>query len=180
MINIYKVVRMPRVKATATIDAPPEYVWDFVNDFDRMTEWVTFADELTYRDDGEPGEGWVYHEKGGIGPMKSESEWEITEFDPPQKQVHVGDLGIMEPTLTISLQSTNDGKTDWKQELEFVAMRRFRPLGWLLEKLVIKRSMASGLTKTTNNAKTIIEREYTGKETEGSGEQDSGDDSAVP
>lgn len=50
-----------------------------------MTEWVTFADELRYVSDEELGEGTVYRGYGGVGPISSASEWEITAFEPPER-----------------------------------------------------------------------------------------------
>ena len=132
------------------IAAPPEAVWAAVNDFDRMTEWVSFADELTYLSDGPVGEGTVYRETGGGGPMGGESEWEITVFERPDRQVHVGDLGVMELELTMTFEETNSG-TRFGQTIEALAFPRVRPLGWLLERLVVSRVMRSGLRETQAN-----------------------------
>lgn len=147
-----------RIERTTDIEAPPEQVWDLVNDFDRMTEWVTFADELTYLSDGAVGEGTVYRETGGVGPMGGESEWEITAFEPLERQVHVGDLGIMEPVLTMTFDAI-DGGTRFGQSIELVALPGIRPVGWLLERIVIVRVMGSGLEETQANLKRLAENE---------------------
>lgn len=148
---------MPRLSVQTDIDVPRERLWDVVNDFDRMTEWVTFADELTYLSDGEVGEGTVYREYGGVGPVRSESEWRITAFDPPERQVHVGDLGIMEPELTMTLEELDGGGTRFTQTMAFRAFPSVRPLGWLLETLFIERAMRSGLRETQDNLKRLVE-----------------------
>lgn len=149
---------MPKLSVQTDIDVPREQLWDFVNDFDRMTDWVTFAEELTYLSDGEIGVGTVYKESGGIGPISTESEWEITCFDPPERQVHVGDLGIMQPELTMLFEEREAG-TRFTQSMEFRVFPRVRPLGWLLETLFIKRAMRSGLQETQANLKRIVESE---------------------
>lgn len=146
------------IEHATVIDAPRERLWALVNDFDRMTDWVTFADELTYLSEGPIGEGTVYREVGGIGPMASESEWEITVFEPPTRQAHVGDLGIMKPELTMTFEE-HDGATRFTQELRFRALPRASALGWLLEQLVIKRAMQSGLRETQRNLKRLAEAE---------------------
>lgn len=151
---------MASVTESTDIDVPREALWAFVNDFDRMTDWVTFADELTYLSDGDVGVGTVYREYGGVGPMASESEWEITVFEPPARQVHVGDLGIMQPELTMRFEE-RDGGTRFTQQLSFRALPAFRPLGWLLEQLFIKRTMRSGLRGTQRNLKRLAETELT-------------------
>jgi carbon monoxide dehydrogenase subunit G len=145
-----------RIGRTIDIAAPRERVWDVVNDFDRMTDWVTFADELTYLSDGEVGEGTVYREVGGVGPMASESEWEITVFEPPERQIHHGDLGVMQVELAMTFEARDD-ETQFTQELSVRALPRFRPLGWLLETVLIKRAMRSGLGETQRNLKVLVE-----------------------
>jgi uncharacterized protein YndB with AHSA1/START domain len=147
-----------RIERHTVIAAPREQVWDVVNDFDRMTDWVTFADELTSLSEGPVGEGTVYRETGGVGPMGGESEWEITDFEPPERQVHVGDLGIMELELTMTFEAVNGG-TQFGQTIELEALPRARPLGWLLERLVIVRVMGSGLEETQANLKRLVETE---------------------
>lgn len=164
MVRVTVVVRaMPHVTASTDIDVPRDELWDFVNDFDRMTDWVTFAEELRYLSPGEVGEGTVYREYGGVGPISSESEWEITAFEPPSRQVHVGDLGIMRPELIMTFEE-RDGGTRFTQELAFRALPAVRPLGWLLEKLFIERSMRSGLQETQRNLKRLAETELSGRE----------------
>lgn len=150
---------MPHITESIEIDAPQDALWDFINDFDRMTDWVTFADDLLYVSEGEIGVGTIYREYGGVGPIESESEWEITAFDPPRQQVHVGDLGIMTPELTMTLEEHNGG-TLFTQELEFTALPAVRPLGWLLERIFIIRAMQSGLEATQRNLKTLVETEF--------------------
>lgn len=151
---------MTRVEHTVTFDASPETVWAFVSDVRRCPEWVTFADEMHHVDEGNAREGYRYVEYGGVGPMRSESEWEIVEFDPPHRQVHVGDLGIMEPTLTITVEPEGKG-TRWTQAVEFEALPRLRLLGRLLERLFIRRQMDRGLGRTMAEGKRLVERETT-------------------
>lgn len=38
------VCAMPHVTASTDIDVPRDELWDFVNDFDRMTDWMTFEE----------------------------------------------------------------------------------------------------------------------------------------
>jgi carbon monoxide dehydrogenase subunit G len=150
---------MPRVESSVVVEAPPERVWAFVSDVSRCPEWVTFADEMGHIDAGDPGEGFRYVEYGGLGPIRSESDWEIVEFDPPRRQVHVGDMGIMQPELTITVEPEGEG-TRWTQTVEFEALPRLRPVGWLLERLVIRRRMARGLERTMTAGKELVEREH--------------------
>ncbi len=145
-----------RIQRSTVIETDRDDLWELVNDFDRMTEWVTFADELTYLSEGEIGEGTVYREVGGVGPISSESEWEIVEFDPPNRQVHRGDLGIMQPELAMAFEPVDSG-TEFTQTMTYRAFPRMRPVGWLLEKLLITRSLRAGLQETQANLKRLAE-----------------------
>ena len=153
---------MARITVATNIQAPLQKVWDFTNDMQRMPEWVTFADELISVSDGPVGLGTVYRERGGVGPIKSVSEWSITEFEPPHRQVHIGDLGIMKPVLTMTLEPTSGGVI-FRQDMEFQAMPFFRPLGILLEWLFIRRSLEKGLHETQANLKRLLEADTTGE-----------------
>jgi ligand-binding SRPBCC domain-containing protein len=151
---------MATVVGTVTVDAPPEVVWDVVSDVERYAELSSaFTDEVRYVSDRPVGEGTVYREYGGIGPMKDESEWVITTFTPPTRQVHEGDVGVMTPLLTIELDPVGEG-TQIRQTVEYVVLPEMRPAGWLLERLFVNRTMANGVKATLNNAKRMAEAEH--------------------
>ncbi|WP_336359990.1 SRPBCC family protein [Haladaptatus sp. ZSTT2] len=151
---------MARVEASTTIRAPQEYVWELVCDVRRYPEISSaFTERVTYVSDGPVGKGTVYREYGGVGPMKAESEWVITEFTEPTRQVHEGDLGVMQPILTIELTPMGE-ETRLFQALDFELLPRVRPVGRLLEALFVKRTMQRGLDDTVGNVKRIAEREY--------------------
>lgn len=150
---------MTSVEQTIHIDAPPETVWDFISNLERTPEWVVFTDAMTHIDEGPVEAGILYRETGGPGPMDDESEWHITEWDPPRRQVHEGDLGPLKPVLTMEVAPANGGSR-FRQRVELRAFPGFRPLGWLLEKLIIQWVFRSGLRATQMNAKRIIESEH--------------------
>ena len=149
---------MAHFELSTEINAPPQAVWDFISDLRRVPEWVTATDEMLYVSEGEVGVGTVYRERGGVGPFKSVSEWRITEFDPPHRQVHVGDLGVMKMAFALELEPTGRG-TLMRQTGDFRMMPFFRPLGLLLEALFVRRQMESGGRSTLANAKRILEAE---------------------
>ncbi len=147
---------MAQVRTTALVEAAPEDVWDVLNDTDRWPEWVTFTEKVTYVSEGPFGEGTLYRERSGPGPFKSESEWRVTEFDPPRRQVHRGDLGIMQVVLTFELDPA-DGYTRIYQTFDFEVFPQFRPLGWLLERVLIRWQMERGVNRTIRSLKRIVE-----------------------
>lgn len=147
---------MGRIQSTVLIEASPEEVWEVMNDPDRWSEWVAFNERVTYISDGPFGEGTVYREKGGPGPLNAESEWRVTEFDPPRRQVHRGNLGIMQPVLTFELDPL-DGYTRVHQTVDFELLPHVNPLGRLLERLFVRRMMQRALNATIRNLKRVVE-----------------------
>lgn len=149
---------MTVVETSREIEAPPEAVWAFISDLERVPEWVVFTDEMLEVPDEEAGKGTVYRELGGPGPVQDESTWRITAFDPPRRQVHEGDLGAMEATLTMEVDPVEDG-TRLTHRLDVRVLPRLRPLGWLLEHLVVKHVLRRGLRGSQARAKEIVEAE---------------------
>ena len=154
---------MGRIQGTILIEASPETIWEIVNDADRWSEWIAFTDRVTYISEGSFGEGTVYREKGGPGTLNAESEWRVTEFDPPRRQVHRGDLGIMQPVLTFELDPS-DGSTRVHQTVDFELLPQARPLGRLLERLFVRRLMQRALNTTIRNLKRVVEEKEIGND----------------
>ena len=149
---------MPTVSHAVTVDAPPETVWAFVSDMERIPKWVASTDEMRRYDEGEVREGFEYVEYGSIGPLRGESEWEVVECDPPRRQVHVGDLGVAEPRLTIDIEPTDDGGTRWTQTVEFETFPQLRPLGRLVDALFARRVMDRQLRRTMEAGRVQVDR----------------------
>lgn len=148
------------VDATATIAAPPETVWAFVSDPARYPEWSVVTEEMTHIEDGQVGEGTGYREFGGLGPMTDESEWIITSFDPPHRQVHEGDDGTVQTVLTIEITPLDGGEsTRLYQRIELGFPRGFRMLARVIGWLFLRRMAAAALDETVENAKRIVESE---------------------
>jgi uncharacterized protein YndB with AHSA1/START domain len=148
------------VDATAKIAAPPETVWAFVSDPARYPEWSVVTDEMTHIEDGQVGEGTVYREFGGLGPMTDESEWIITSFDPLHRQVHEGDDGTVQTVLTSEIAPLEGGEsTRLYQRIDLVFPRGFRMLARVLGWLFLRRMAAAALEETVENAKRIVESE---------------------
>jgi carbon monoxide dehydrogenase subunit G len=82
---------MIEVTASAFVPAPPERVWELLSDTARYAEWVVGTDEVT-RTDGPAREGSTYEEVNPIlGPWKAKTHWRVTDFEPPRRQIHVGE-----------------------------------------------------------------------------------------
>lgn len=150
------------VEATATIDASPDDLWAFVSDPARYPEWSVVTERMVHVDDGSIGEGTTYSEVGGLGPMTGESEWVITEFDPPRRQVHEGDDGTVRTGLTIEIEPVRGGEySRLHQTIELVFPRWLGLLARVLGPLFLRRMAATALERTVQNAKRIVESERT-------------------
>jgi carbon monoxide dehydrogenase subunit G len=114
---------MKQVVATAEIGATPEAVWEFMDDAARFPEWVEATDRVFDVSDGPMREGYVYHEVSGVPPFKSRSRWEVTRYDPPRHQLHIGRDGTATMAIDIRLEPTASGT-----RLTLAAGLRPRPL----------------------------------------------------
>lgn len=129
------------VRSTIVIDAPIEVVWEVTNDptsFVDAIDWVYEA----WTEDGEPlEEGSVYMERGKPGLKKGEYRWEVTAFEPPRRGVHYHRSGELEAELEVLAESIDADMTRYTQVLHFRALPAFRPLGYVLERTLMKRNM---------------------------------------
>lgn len=153
------------VDASTTVEAPSEAVWAFVSDPARYPEWSVVTERMTHVDDGPVGVGTEYSEIGGLGPMTGESEWVVTEFDPPRRQVHEGDDGTVQTIMTIEIEPVGDGdSTRVHQTIELVFPPWLRLIARILGWLFLTRMAATAVEETIQNAKQIIESEPTARE----------------
>ncbi len=99
------------VKASATIAAPPERLWELVSDTSRYAEWVAGTAAVS-RTDGPARQGSTYDEINPIvGPWRAKTRWTVVEFDPPHRQVHrTDDIPLASEFLVmIDLAPSGDG-----------------------------------------------------------------------
>jgi carbon monoxide dehydrogenase subunit G len=78
------------VASTVAVPAAPEKAWELLCDTKRYAEWSAGTDEVT-RTDGPATPGSTYDEVNPVlGPWKARTHWTVTEFEPPRRQVHLG------------------------------------------------------------------------------------------
>lgn len=150
---------MPKVAIEKKINAPPDKVWDFISDIEKAPEWVVVMQSLEDTTDNPVREGTVYREESKIGPKESVTEWHVSQFDAPHIQVHECDEPDFKATLTMRVEENDDGSSVLFHSTEYQLMPSFRPLGWLLETLFIKRLMRRNLNKSVDNCKQMIEED---------------------
>lgn len=159
---------MLRAEASIHIDAPPEVVFDLVADAPRIPEYVKFVRDVFDVTPGPVRAGTTLKEHAKPGPFPVITNWRIDRFNRPEQQVWVGHQADMEMTLT-KYMSAEDGGTRYRQVMEYRMLPRFRPLGWLLEKLVVARKMEIEFSKINTSIKCILEEEHSPKRSETTG-----------
>ncbi len=151
---------MASIRSTAEIGAPAQKVWDFVCDLQRIPEWVGNTLEMLSVSEGPTGSGTTYRERSRIvGPWKAPTEWRITTFDPPQRQVHEGSLPMGgSATLDISLEPAGEGSSiTVMMEVGYAPL--LRPVGALLDTLFMQRSLQADFDRNVQSLKKLVERE---------------------
>lgn len=147
---------MPGFTMSVQIAAAPEVVWRFVSDPSRYPEWVDPTDRMVDVPAGEMRSGYVYKEYGGIPPFKANSTWTVTEFDPPRRQVHIGDDGSMRFHLDNILEP-RDGGTLFTQKLRMSPRPWIAPVAYLTWPLFMKKRANASIRKTQENLKRLME-----------------------
>jgi len=149
---------MTKVVNSTHIDATPQRVWAFINNLHRKHEYVQFVSEV-FNISSEPvQEGTVYQERAQFGPRQSVSEWKITQFVPPNHQVQQSQSREMNATFTADLQPEGSG-TRLSVEMDVNLLPVLRPVGWLLEQLIVRRKMKTDVEKSLIALKQLIEVE---------------------
>ena len=148
---------MPKVQIKERIEAAPKTVWDFISDIEKAPEWVVVMKSLVHTTENPVRKGTVYKESSKIGPKESETEWKVTQFDEPRVQIHECNESDFKAKLTMEVEDNGDGSSTLHHTTQYRLMPVFRPLGWLLETLFVKKVMDKNLHQSVENCKKLIE-----------------------
>lgn len=152
---------MPKVEIREKIEATPSKVWNVISDIKKAPEWVVVMKSLEHTTDNPVKKGTVYRESSKIGPKESETEWKVTLFDEPIVQIHECNDSDFEAKLTMRVEDNGDGSSTLQHLTQYRLMPVFRPLGWLLETLFVKKAMDKNLRQSVENCKKLIEEQAT-------------------
>lgn len=129
------------VESSIEIDAPIETVWAVATDVDAFVEAIDWVYEAWTEGDGPLEAGSVYVERAKPGLRTGTYRWTITAAEAPRRLVHYHDGGELEAELEVRLDPVDEGTTRYTQVIRFRGLPAFRPLGFVLERTVMKRSM---------------------------------------
>lgn len=145
-----------QVLSVAEISAPPEAVWDLMCDPHRYPEFVEVTERMVEVPDEAMAAGYRYVEFGGLGAFKSQSEWNVTEFEPRRRQVHEGDDGSMAFHLVIEIEPTPDG-CRLRHALHMEARGAMGVISKVTWPLFMHRMAQKAMDQTVENVKAIAE-----------------------
>jgi carbon monoxide dehydrogenase subunit G len=149
------------VRGSITINAPIEYVWEVVNDPATFVEGIDWVFEAQSEGEGPLGVGSVYVERAKPGLREGTYRWEITAMDAPHRAVHSHSSGEIEIDLEVTCEALDATSTRYTQVMEYRALPAFRPLGYILERTVMKRQMQKDFDEMIlPNYKRIVEQRY--------------------
>jgi carbon monoxide dehydrogenase subunit G len=146
------------VAGTALVAAPPEAVWELVSDPDRFAEWAALTEEVT-RADKPLKLGSTYEERNIVlGPIKGTSRWTVVQHEAPRRQTHRGEGIALAASLDFFIELEPD-----EQATRLTIGLRYRPglgpLGALIDRVHLHRSMQAAMERSAANLAAIAERE---------------------
>lgn len=156
--SVFQEGYMPTAAASIHVDATPEEVFDLVSDPMRIPEYVPIVLDVFDVSEGPIGPGTTLKEHSKPGPFVTVTRWRIAEYEPPRKHVWEGHQVDMEMTLTKKITPQGSG-TLYEQWMEYRYLPRLRPLGWLLEKLVVQRKIEQAFQEVVAGIKRLVEAE---------------------
>jgi len=114
---------------------------------------VPFVEEVLYVS-GPARAGMVYRERTKLGGLPATEQWEIVEYKPMSRQVHVSFDHAMESALVISFEARGTGT--WVHQAAELRSTLRGPIGWLHE-LLASFPAGHGVRAAVTGAKRAFE-----------------------
>ncbi len=135
---------MGHAEAARILNAPPQAVWDCLNDIEHTPEWVSGLAAAEVKTPGPYGAGSIYHDHNRLGPFPQETPWHVTAFEPVTRQVHESRSTVLPSTMTLTLDSMPGG-TRVRFSVEYRFLPRLGPVSRLFERVVMDRLLGQVL-----------------------------------
>ena len=138
---------MATIRESITVPALLEAAFDYTADFSNVAEWDPGVEASTRVDEGELRVGSRFDLIVSFGRSEIPMTYTITELDPPNRVVLIGEGDSLTAVDTISFLETDSGtRIDYTAELEFRNFVRFieRFMGSVFDK--VGRKAMAGLT----------------------------------
>lgn len=100
---------MPQLELRTDISVDRETAWQFITDFERQSEWLALADEVSALSEDQPGEGLELNESGRGSMFSNSVLWRVTEFNPVRRLTLEGTDGRVNMFRSFELIETTHG-----------------------------------------------------------------------
>ena len=145
-----------RIEASIDVAAPPAAIWDLLMQPAGYPEFMTPSDEITELGDGAVAPGYVYKERGGVPPIKSEITWTVAAAEPGQRLVTDGTDGKVGIHLEWILAETDPG-THLVHTMELQPAWFLAPVMAVMWPLLMRKRAQEALDGTMANVKRMVE-----------------------
>lgn len=146
-------------EATTIIHAPVEAVWNSLNDIAHTPEWVVGLAGAELLTSGDFRRGSLYLDHNRLGPFPQSTLWNVTVFEPMERQVHVSKSAVLPSTMALNLTPVAEGT-----RLHMEVMYRFLPqLGFIsrwFESAVMNRALQKVLLQNQANLNAYLTQRY--------------------
>ncbi|HVF33057.1 MAG TPA: SRPBCC family protein [Acidimicrobiales bacterium] len=111
---------MARIRVATTIDAPPERVWDDVEDIASHVDWMHDAVAIRFTSGRTSGVGTTFDCDTRVGPLRLTDRMEITEWR-PRRVMGIRHVGVVTGSGRFTLRRRRGGRTRfrWEERLVF-------------------------------------------------------------
>lgn len=140
------------------IDAPPEVVWQTVEQIERHVDWMTDAESITFTTASHRGEGTEFDCVTRIGPLRTTDRMVVTQWT-PRRAMGIKHQGVVRGwgKFSLSRRKGNLTRFTWTERLKFPFWMG-GPIGALAAKPILRAVWRRNLT----NLKTIVETQALG------------------
>lgn len=138
------------------IEAPPEKVFAFITDMEKMNEITKGFQETSYTSKGPVGVGSTMHVVGKAGGSQEEFDMEITEFEKNKKIIMrtIGASKLKVQTSDILEPTANGTKLTGTMDYELP----YSILGKIVDKLRVSKDLEKTMEKNQRNLKKALEK----------------------
>jgi uncharacterized protein YndB with AHSA1/START domain len=147
---------MSVVKATVTIDAPRDEVFDFMLDPSHLDDWVTIHRKVNRADGGGPHEGFEMEQTLCLRHVNFKVKWKLTEFARPERATWEGRGPAHSYARTAYKLSDRDGGTHFEYENEFKPPGGF--LGQAASRVLVGGQPQKEANESLKQLKRLLER----------------------
>jgi uncharacterized protein YndB with AHSA1/START domain len=109
-----------KIKVGVTIDAPPEIVWQTVEQIERHVDWMVDAVSITFTTSARRGEGTEFDCVTRIGPFRTTDRMTITQWT-PRRAIGIKHQGVVTGwgRFALGRRKGNSTRFTWTERLRF-------------------------------------------------------------